>query len=143
MGYLKVSLSIMGENDKNVELAVEPLSSITSEKKCLMSANIERKTYQLSVEIYYGRNIKPCDGGAVDSYVGVEFGRIYEKTDPISKNVNPDYMKKVYVPMGLPAVTESIALRLLDMNLIYKTELIGSHYVNINRLLKEFTSEAG
>ena len=32
---------------------------------------------------------------------------------------------------------DHIVVRLIDFNLIQKAEVIGSHYININRLIKE------
>lgn len=46
-GYVKVSLVLFGENDKNIELMPEKITSITKEKRVLMPPNIERKNYQL------------------------------------------------------------------------------------------------
>lgn len=39
-GYLKLSVSVLGDSDKAVELQCEPLSSITAEKKVLMPPHI-------------------------------------------------------------------------------------------------------
>lgn len=41
--------------------------------------------------------------------------------------------------MSLPTVTDHILIRIIDFNVIQKAEVLGSHYVNINRLLKEVT----
>lgn len=70
-GYVKISASMLGEADMSVELQVEPISSITKEKKVLVPPQIERKTYQIIVDVLEGKNIKPADGTTVDSYVGV------------------------------------------------------------------------
>jgi hypothetical protein len=79
---------------------------------------VDRKRYQLTAEIYRGINIKPADGNSVDSYVGVEFGQLFSKTDPIMRDLNPQYMSRVYVPVVLPAVTDNIAFRISDFNYI-------------------------
>jgi hypothetical protein len=36
-----------------------------------MPPSVERKSYQLSVDIYNGKDIKPADGNSVDAYIGV------------------------------------------------------------------------
>lgn len=136
MGYIKVSMSVTGESDDQVELDVEPIASITKEKKVLMPPHIERKTYQLTIELIQGRNLKPVDGKTVDSYIGVEFGQIYIKTDPVMKTTTPTYGDRVYLPLALPAVTDNIVIRIGDFNFIQKQEILGSYYININKLLK-------
>ena len=52
-------------------------------------------------------------------------------------NVNPNYMKTVYVPVGTPTVTENIAIRINDFNYIQKNEVLGSHYINIEKLISQ------
>lgn len=51
------------------------------------------------------------------------------------KNVNPEYNTKVYVPVHLPAITDNIILRLIDFNYITKQQVLGSFYVNINKII--------
>lgn len=53
------------------------------------------------------------------------------------KNRNPKYNARVFVPLSLPAVIENIVVRINDFNFIQKGEVIGSHYININKLLQK------
>jgi len=50
---------------------MEPFTSVNKEKKILMPPHIERKSYQLTVEVYQGKDIRPADGETVDPYIGV------------------------------------------------------------------------
>lgn len=85
-----------------------------------------------------GKNIKPADGDTVDSYLGIEFGQIYSVSETIPKDCNPNYKTRVYVPMSLPAVVENIAFRLNDFNYFQRVEVLGSYYLNINELIKNY-----
>ena len=89
------------------------------------------------MDIYNGKNIKPQDGKTVDSYIGVEFGQTYTMTEPAMKTVTPEYGTRVYLPLALPAVTDNIVLRINDFNFIQKAEVIGSHYINVNKILQK------
>jgi len=66
-----MSVAVLGEKDSNVTLNMEALASIGKDKKILMPPHIERKSYQLTVDIFQGKNIRPADGETVDPYVGV------------------------------------------------------------------------
>lgn len=85
-----------------------------------------------------GKNIKPADGKTVDSYVGIEFGQIFSVSETITKNCDPVYKTRVFLPMSLPAVIENIAFRLNDFNYITSVEVLGSYYLNINQLIKSY-----
>ena len=50
---------------------MEAASSAQKNNSILLPPHIERKSYQLTVDIYEGKNIKPVDGTTVDAYVGV------------------------------------------------------------------------
>ena len=102
-----------------------------------MPPHIERKSYQLTVDIYEARKLKPVDGKTCDAYVGVEFGRIFEVTKTRAKTVNPEYKERVLVPVHLPAIIDNIILRVIDCNIIQAKEILGSYYLNINRLINE------
>lgn len=140
MGYVKISASVLGEKDQNVELEVEPIASITKEKKVLVPPEIERKTYQVIIDVIRGKNIKPADGKTVDSYLGVEFGQVYSVSETILKNTNPVYKTRIFLPLSLPAVVENLAFRLHDFNFIQKVEVLGSYYLNISELLKSIVT---
>ena len=53
------------------------------------------------------------------------------------ETVTPTYGTRVYLPLALPAVTDNIVVRINDFNFIQKSEVIGSHYININKILKK------
>lgn len=84
----------------------------------MLPPHIERKSYQLTVDIFEGRDIKPVDGSTVDSYIGVEFGMIYSRTETIVDTVNPVWNEKVEVPVHTPSKITNIILRLIDSNVI-------------------------
>lgn len=92
VGYIKISISVTGENDKGVTLDLEPFESFNKERKVLMPPHLERKSYQLSMEIYQAKNLRPADGETVDPYIGVEFGQIYQRTETAIKNCNPEWL---------------------------------------------------
>lgn len=48
-GFLKISISVMGEQDKRVPLEMESTLSIQKEDKIMMPPHVERKSYQLTV----------------------------------------------------------------------------------------------
>ena len=53
------------------------------------------------------------------------------------ETVTPTYGTRVYLPLALPAVTDNIVIRINDFNFIQKSEVIGSHYININKIIKK------
>lgn len=79
-GLVKVSISVLGEEDKRIPLEMQSMVSFQKDTKIMMPTNVERKSYQLTVDIYEGKEIKPVDGETVDPYIGVEFGMIYSRT---------------------------------------------------------------
>lgn len=80
---------VAGEKDKRVPLKMEPASSSQKNNNIMLPPHIERKSYQLAVDIYEGRDIKPVDGSSVDAYIGVEFGMIYSRTEAIVNTTDP------------------------------------------------------
>ena len=137
VGYVKISISVLHEDDPGVTLRHEPYQSLTVEKKVLMPPHIERKSYQLTVDIFEARKLKPVDGDTCDAYIGVEFGQIYEKTETQPKTTEPVWNERILVPVHLPAIIDNIIMRVIDANIIQKKEIIGSFYLNINRLINE------
>lgn len=51
------------------------------------------------------------------------------------KELNPKFNLKLYIPVMLPSITDNIAFRLCDYNLVQANEIMGSYYVNIMELL--------
>lgn len=92
---IKLSILVAGEKDKRVPLKMESTSSSQKNNNIMLPPHIERKSYQLAVDIYEGRDIKPVDGSTVDPYIGVEFGMIYSRTETIVESINPVWNEKV------------------------------------------------
>ena len=44
-------------------------------------------------------------------------------------------METVYIPISLPAVNKSIALRINDFNYVQKVQVLGSYYINIAEII--------
>jgi hypothetical protein len=120
-----------------MQLKMEASSSAQKNNSIILPPHIERKSYQLTVDIYRAVDVKPVDGTTVDPYVGVEFGMIYSKTRPIANECNPIWNESVEVPVHTPSKIANIVLRLIDSNLIQKPEVLGSCYLKLSKLLEE------
>ena len=57
---------------------------------------------------------------------------IYEKTQTVVNDLNPQWNETLKIPVHLPAHVDNVILRLIDANVFKSKEVMGSCYVPIN-----------
>lgn len=131
-GYLKISVSLTGENDKTIPLLPEKLETLTADKKIMIPPSIALRSFEIAIKVFAARDLKPCDGHAADAYVEASFWNIKQKTLAVRRTTQPTFNKIIYMPIWLPALTDSLTIRLVDHNQFIPNEVLGSFYPTLN-----------
>lgn len=133
-GYLRISISILHEDDPRVELSFKD----NSDGLVTTAPHITNKYFQLKVSILKGEDFpdmdsltekkigKQCDGFLTMSYMGKTLSTAVVK---MKDNVII-WNESIYLPFIFPTTSEKILFRVYDDDLTTK-ELIGSFEVNI------------
>lgn len=89
MGYVKLSISVLGPKDEPVSL--ESKIDSDNDNNILMPPILNQQTYQLVFSIYKGRICAPESDtiGKVDPFILIEFGGIKKKTKYMSDEEYP------------------------------------------------------
>ena len=140
-GYLKISVSLTGENDKTIPLLPEKIDTLTTDKRILLPPSIILRSYEITIKVFAARDLKPCDGQAADAYVSAEFWNIREKTLAVRRTTQPTFNKIIYMPVWLPAKTDSLTIRLVDHNDFVSDEILGSFYPSMNDIFNRRYSQ--
>ena len=135
-GYLKLSISVLQENDPRVEL-----QSVENElSNCIIPAQIQMKYKQISFYFFLGEEFPDMDstfstkkvGRRCDGYIEVKYMGIVRKTK-ISEMAKEKVIwnQIVDIPASKPAVSQKICMVVKDHD-ITKDDIVGSIEVKVD-----------
>ena len=147
-GYLKLSISVLHDNDPRVELEINKDSY-----DCFLPSQIKMQYKLLSIYIMKGENLpdmdstfklnkvnKPCDAFIEINYLGLK-----KKTSVIQqKNDIVEWNEIIDIPISIPTVSQKIIFLIKDYD-VGKDDLIGSFEIEVNDIIgsenkyKDFT----
>ena len=147
-GYLKLSISVLHDNDPRVELEINKDSY-----DCFLPSQIKMQYKLLSIYIMKGENLpdmdstfklnkvnKPCDAFIEINYLGLK-----KKTSVIQqKNDIVEWNEIIDIPISIPTVSQKIIFLIKDYD-VGKDDLIGSFEIEVNEIIgsenkyKDFT----
>ena len=137
-GYLKLSVSVLNENDNRVEL--EPKEN--SDEACLIPNEIKMKYKQITFYFIRGEKFpdmdaifsekkgskKQCDGYIVLKYMGIT-----KKTKIVAmKDEVCLWYQAIDIPATFPCVSQKICLTVFDEDKGRKDDIVGSYEFYIN-----------
>ena len=140
-GYLKLSLSVLNENDERVELVPDP----SKNNECVVPSQIKVSYKQLSIYIFKAEELpdmnnlfskekkanRKCDGYIECHYMGAvkRTKEVAMKNEIITWNTIFD------IPVSQPTVSQKIVFYVKDSNTMMSDQLIGSFEINVNDVL--------
>ena len=138
-GYLKLSISVLHNNDSRVELITD-----TQSLKCLIPSEIKIDYKQLSIYLIKAEELPDMDyivkkkakNRECDPYVQVEyFGQKIKSK--VTKNIKDVaiWNQIINIPIQMPLVNNKIVLLLKDHDTIGTNDNIGSYEMNINDII--------
>lgn len=98
----------------------------------MIPPTVTLRSFEIAVKIFAARDLKPCDGQTTDAYLSVSFWNITEKTLAVRRSTQPTFNKIIYLPIWLPAFSDSVTIRLVDHNEFFPDEILGSFYPTMN-----------
>lgn len=102
LGYLKLSVSVLGEGDAQIALEEEKLkegAEMSIEQLNIMfPPQVKLKGHQVIVTVFKGEQLKKMDTiGSVDPYVQIRYGDLKQKTKVVKNNQNPVWFQQIFV----------------------------------------------
>jgi len=136
-GYLKLSVSVLHENDNRIEL--EPKEGETED--CLIPIEIKMKYKQISFYFFKGEEFPDMDavfsekkkGRRCDGYIEMKYMGIMRKTRVVPmKNEQIIWNQVIDIPATMPCVSQKICIVVKDEDEVGKDDIVGSYEFNIN-----------
>ena len=138
-GYLKLSISVLNDNDPRVELITD-----NSSNKCLIPSEIKIEYKQLSIYLIKAEELPDMDSiikkknknKECDPFVQFEyFGQ--KISSKVSKNINnvAYWNQIINIPVQMPLVNQKIVCLVKDYDSIGNNDNIGSYEININDVI--------
>ena len=138
-GYLKLSLSVLHNDDPRVELITD-----TQSIKCLIPSQIQIEYKQLSIYLIKAEELPDMDylvkkktkNRECDPFVQIEyFGQ--KICSKVTKNIkDAAYWNQIInIPVQMPLVNKKIILLVKDYDSIGHNDNIGSYEININDII--------
>ena len=135
-GYLKLSVSVLQENDPRVELE----SHDNELSNCIIPSQIQMKYKQISFYFFLGEEFPDMDatfstkkiGRRCDGYIEVKYMGIVRKTKVVEmKNEKVVWNQIVDIPATKPAVSQKICMVIKDQD-VTSDDIVGSVEVKID-----------
>ena len=138
-GYLKLSLSVLHNDDPRVELITD-----TQSIKCLIPSQIQIEYKQLSIYLIKAEELPDMDylvkkktkNRECDPFVQIEyFGQ--KICSKVTKNIKDAayWNQIIHIPVQMPLVNKKIILLVKDYDSIGHNDNIGSYEININDII--------
>jgi len=144
-GYLKLSISVLQENDPRVELE----SADNELSNCIIPAQIQMKYKQISFYFFLGEEFPDMDatfstkkvGRRCDGYIEVKYMGIVRKTK-VSEMANEKVVwnQIVDIPATKPAVSQKICMVVKDQD-IGSDDIVGSIEVKVDDIYEGHYNE--
>ena len=139
-GYLKLSISVLHDNDPRVELKSDPEST-----SCFVPSQIKVEHKQLSVYLIKAEELpdrdtligkpknknRPCDPFIEFKYFGLNV------QSKVTKNINDVaiWNQIINIPIPIPTVSQKIVMLIKDWDDIGSNDNIGSYEISLNDVI--------
>ena len=135
-GYLKLSISVLSNNDPKIELIPMP----NNDSDCMIPPQIELKYKQLSIYIFKGESfpdINENKDSKFNAFIECKYFNVTQKIkeSPMA-NGKVDWNQIIEIPIIMPVVSDRIIFQ-VKTKYSSKTYLIGSFEVDINDIIPE------
>ena len=139
-GYLKLSISVLNDNDPRVELELDD----NVDSNCVLPSQINVEYKQLTLNIFRAGGIPDMDAiisvkkvnRQCDGYVEVKYMGITRKTS--AQKMTHDVLtwnEAIDIPIQVPAVSQRVVLVLKDYDETSADDIVGSIELDINDII--------
>ena len=138
-GYLKLSISVLHDNDPRVELELND----NNDSNCVLPSQINVEYRLISLNIFRGEGIPDMDSvfsekkinRECDGYIEVKYMGVTKRTSVIKmKNDIIIWNEAIDIPVTVPAVSQRIVLTLYDQD-VNGDDIIGSLELEVNDIV--------
>ena len=140
-GYLKLSVSVLHENDPRVELEAKDSDSTD----CMVPSQIKMEYRQISFHFFRGEELPDMDSfmfdkkvnRECDGFIEVKYMGIMRKTKvvPMKKEMI-EWNQVVDIPVSVPAVSQKIVLIIKDHDAT-TDDIVGSIEIKVDDILQK------
>ena len=137
-GYLKLSISVLHDNDSRVELKSDPEST-----SCFVPSQVKVEYEQLSIYLIRAEELpdrdslvakkkdRQCDPFIIFKYFGLNV------ESEVSKNINDVaiWNQIINIPIQIPAVSQKIVMLVKDYDKVLSNDNIGSYEISLNDVI--------
>ena len=138
-GYLKLSVSVLHDNDPRIELKSNPEST-----SCFVPSQIKVEYKQLSIYLIKAEELPDMDSlikkkakkRQCDPFVEFQYFGLNIKSK-VTQNINDVaiWNQVINLPIQVPIVSQKIVLLIKDWDEIGRNDNIGSYEININDII--------
>ena len=137
-GYLKISASVLHENDKPVDLTIP--AKITDKEDLMIPPQIKLQTKQLVLQFFKAEGLPQMDdNGTVDAYCVARFGGIEAKTSWITADkitMSVAWYEEILLPVVIPSVSSKLMVTVFDYDrLSREDDMVGSFSFDWDKVL--------
>ena len=142
-----ISASVLGPGDRATlhNDGDERQDERDGENAILVSPSVERTGAMLELRVYRAERLPQMDftivsaigGQGVDAYVQLMFGGREGKAESrtrVVKDRNPVFNEAVFCPVVLPSFSDTVAVRVMDYDLIVSDDCIGTLFFSLKQL---------
>ncbi|MCQ2817643.1 MAG: hypothetical protein MJ252_10295 [archaeon] len=141
-GYLKVSISVLHEDDPRIELEMKE----GQDNECFLPAAVKMKYKQLTINIFRAENVPDMDTfvgsekkgskAECDGFVEVKYSGLTYKTQVVSmKDQKIRWNECIKIPLSTSSFSQKIVMLIKDHD-VKSDDLVGSIEVPIDDILK-------
>ena len=139
-GYLKLSISVLNDNDPRVELETND----AEDNQCVLPSQINMEYKQISLNIFRAEGIPDMDSmfsekkinRECDGYIEVKYLGLTRKTSIVKmKNDVLYWNEAIDIPVSIPAVSQRIVMTVKDNDLT-GDDIVGSLELDVNDILQ-------
>ena len=138
-GFLKLSISVLHDNDARIELQIKDNSS-----NCMVPSQIKMEYEMVSLHIFKAEELPDMDSlfrtkkvdRECDGFIEVKYLGITKKTSVVKMQKDMIIWNQVIdIPVSVPAVSQKIILTIKDYDSASHDDLIGSIELNIHDIV--------
>ena len=139
-GYLKLSISVLHENDSRIELE----NKESENSNCLIPAQIKMEYKLVAIHIFRGEEFPDMDSlifdkkinRECDGYIEVSYMGIKRKTKVVAmKKEICEWNQIIEIPVSVPSVSQKLVMVVKDKDPTID-DIVGSLELNIDDILK-------
>ena len=138
-GYLKISVSVIGQDDDQIALTDDTGVDRTDTHVMLLPPHISMKYYQFKFRIIKGQSLPKMDTyGDCDAFIAVNYlGKKIQTRTVAQKDGQVMWAQEIWLPVQSPLVSSRLIMQVIDYDSSSSNVFIGSMAFELHEILQK------